>query len=385
MIEERLKSFVGDLHRTLLAVGPMSRSCVNASVALANKYHAPLMIIASRRQVDGAEFGGGYVNQWTTQTFAEYVRSRPGGNEIILARDHGGPWQNPVEIEARLSLKDAMESAKQSYLADIQAGFQILHIDPSVEIHGNLTLDQTLDRVFELYEYCWITAEKLGREVRFEIGTEEQKDSVGTAEELDVVLGAIERFCKKNRIPRPTFVVVQTGTRVVEMRNVGVLPTLLAGGESSPERRLLEQFSATCKAHGVFLKQHNTDYLSDEVLRVHPSLGIDSVNVAPEFGVAESKAILRLCREHGLRRWEDLFIELALESKKWEKWMAPDTDATDCDRALIAGHYVFSHPRFKEARDEAALILDGKGIRLADVLEDAVTESIERYMRAFGF
>ncbi|MEI6713464.1 MAG: class II D-tagatose-bisphosphate aldolase, non-catalytic subunit [Verrucomicrobiota bacterium] len=385
MIEERLKAFVGDRQRTLLAVGPMSHTCVNASIALANKYGAPLMIIASRRQIDSAEFGGGYVNQWTTPEFAKYVKSRPGGDGIILARDHGGPWQSPLEVEQRLGLGAAMESAKRSYLADIEAGFQMLHIDPSVEIHGELTLIQTLDRVFELYEYCWETAERLGQEVRFEIGTEEQKDSVGTVEELEFVLGAIERFCAKNRIPKPTFVVVQTGTRVLEMRNVGDLPELLAEEGDVPDLRLLAQFSATCKAHGVFLKQHNTDYLSDEVLRAHPKLGIDSVNVAPEFGVAESRAIFGLCREYGLKRWEDIFIDLALASNKWEKWMAPHTQASELDRALIAGHYVFSHPEFIEAKNEAAYCLDNKGVNLAEVLEKAVTGSIERYMRAFGY
>ena len=38
-----------------------------------------------------------------------------------------------------MNLKDAMNSAKASYKADIDAGFQILHIDPSIDIHGTPT------------------------------------------------------------------------------------------------------------------------------------------------------------------------------------------------------------------------------------------------------
>ena len=34
---------------------------------------------------------------------------------IILARDHGGPWQNELEKNQNMNLKDAMQSAKDSY------------------------------------------------------------------------------------------------------------------------------------------------------------------------------------------------------------------------------------------------------------------------------
>ena len=30
-----------------------------------------------------------------------------------------------------------------------------------------------------------------------------------------------------------------------------------------------------------------------------------------------------------------------------EKWMLKDTKATDRDRSIIAGHYIFSKPEFK--------------------------------------
>ena len=48
-----------------------------------------------------------------------------------------------------------MESAKESYAADIDAGFQMLHIDPSVDIHGNPNRTEILERIYELYEFCW--------------------------------------------------------------------------------------------------------------------------------------------------------------------------------------------------------------------------------------
>jgi len=221
MIHQRLETFLNKRRCTLLGVGPMSVNCVDATIELANEHEVPIMLIASRRQIDSAEFGGGYVNNWTTAEFAQYVIDRDKKGKILLARDHGGPWQSLKEKEAKLGLRRAMESAKSSYLADLEAGFQMLHIDPSVDIHGQPNTDEILDRVFELYEYCWSQAQKLNQEIIFEIGTEEQSGSTNSQEELDYTLNAVQQFCKKNHLPKPSFVVIQCGTRVMETRNVG--------------------------------------------------------------------------------------------------------------------------------------------------------------------
>ena len=50
----------------------------------------------------------------------------------------------------------AMDSAKVSYAADLDAGFEILHIDPSIDIHGQPDIEEVLERSFELYEFCFM-------------------------------------------------------------------------------------------------------------------------------------------------------------------------------------------------------------------------------------
>ena len=176
---------------TLLCVGPMSLNCVKATIEISTDKNIPLMLIASRRQIDSSEFGGGYVNNWTTKSFADFVIDNDKKGNVILARDHGGPWQNTKEVEKKLSLKRAMESAKLSYKNDIDAGFQILHIDPSIDIHSNPSKDDILERVYELYEYCYSYAEKKGLKILFEVGTEEQTEGVNTQEELEYSLDKI--------------------------------------------------------------------------------------------------------------------------------------------------------------------------------------------------
>jgi hypothetical protein len=372
MIHERLENFLKRKRCTLLGVGPMSVNCVDAAVELANLHEIPMMLIASRRQIDSEAFGGGYVNNWTTAQFASYVMDRDKKGKVLLARDHGGPWQNTREKEQGLGLRRAMDSAKSSYLADIEAGFQVLHIDPSVDIHGQPPVDEVLSRVFELYEYCWSQAQRLGREVIFEIGTEEQSGSTNSQEELNYTLNAMQEFCTRNRLPQPSFVVIQAGTRVMEKRNVGSFDSPIRVAQEIPAEIQLPKMIEICN-----------HYVSDEALQWHPRLGIHAANVAPEFGVAETMALLEVLEGNGCDTQAETFLGLAYGSRKWDKWMLKNTEASDRDRAIIAGHYVFATPECQELKAQAASKLQHKGIELDDYLKRQVKGSILRYLTNF--
>ena len=382
MIYEKIESYLKKTPNTLLCVGPMSVNCVDATIELANQYDVPLMLIASRRQIDSKDFGGGYVNNWTTEEFANYVTKHDKKKNILLARDHGGPWQNELEKIKKLSLDEAMQSAKNSYKADIDAGFQILHIDPSIDIHETPTKDQILSRIFELYEFCWNYAKKSGKEIIFEIGTEEQSGSTNTQEELDYTLKQVKDYCKKNNLPPPTFVVIQSGTRVMETRNVGSFDTPLRVANEIPAEIQVPKMIQICNEHGIFMKEHNADYLSDEALMWHPRLGIHAANVAPEFGVVETKAFISILENNNLNKLSEKFLELAFASRKWEKWMIDGSEATDRDCSIIAGHYIFSKTECLQIKEEAQNILK-KNFNIDNELKNAVKKTIYRYMTNF--
>ena len=129
MIPEIFSNYLEKKKTTLLAVGPMSKNCVDATMNFLIDI-IPIMLIASRRQIDSKDFGG-YVNNWTTETFSSYVKKKDKKKLIILCRDHGGPWQHTSEKEKKMSTKEAMASAKKSFSKDIDAGFKIIHIDTS--------------------------------------------------------------------------------------------------------------------------------------------------------------------------------------------------------------------------------------------------------------
>jgi tagatose-1,6-bisphosphate aldolase non-catalytic subunit AgaZ/GatZ len=361
----------------------MSTNCIDASIELATEYDIPIMLIASRRQIDSGDFGGGYVNNWTTEQFSTYVLDKDKSGNVILCRDHGGPWQNSLEKEQNLGLTKALDSAKLSFQEDIESGFQIIHIDPSVDIHKQPTMENIVDRVLELYEFCWETALKCNRKIEFEIGTEEQSGSTSSAIEFQNMLKQVNRHCEKYKMPKPLFTVVQNGTKVMETKNVGSFDLPVRVANEVPPEIQVPLMSRICRENGVFMKAHNTDYLSDASLQWYPRLGIHAANVAPEFGVVETRALLTILRENNLCGLEEEFIQLSLQSKKWEKWMLTNSIATEYDKAVIAGHYVFATEGYKDIVKQAEEILSCKGINLNTYLKNQVKDSILRYLIDF--
>jgi hypothetical protein len=381
-IKSKLDHFMSDRRCTLLGVGPMSVNCVDATIELANTYDALIMLIASRRQVEMASLNGGYVNNWSTEDYAQYINDHDKKRNILLARDHGGPWQNEIEKSEKYNLRRAMKSAKKSYQVDIESGFEIIHIDPSIDIHSDPSVDEIIERVFELYEFCWKIARENQKDILFEIGTEEQTGGIHCHEELEYLLSKIETFCKSNKLPLPTFVVVQTGTRVMETRNIGSFEGSLKNKDGSLAESQLLRMIEMCNKFGIFIKEHNADYLSDKALSQHPLLGIHAANIAPEFGVAETCGIIEIMDKKNLTAERDAFLELAYNSRRWEKWMMPGTMATDRDRSIIAGHYVFSDPRFQEIKN--SLQAQIKSIDIDEHLTKIVRKSILRYLKHFN-
>ena len=97
-----IREFIKNNKATLLCSGPMSKNCIDATIELSKQFNIPQILVASRRQIDSEEFGGGYVENWTTKEFAQYVKNQNVSN-VFLARDHGGPYQNIIEKKIKYS------------------------------------------------------------------------------------------------------------------------------------------------------------------------------------------------------------------------------------------------------------------------------------------
>ncbi len=385
MIPKIFNRYLKDRRATLLAVGPMSKNCVDATIEIANEKKVPIMMIASRRQIDSQEFGGGYVNNWDSKKFSNYVKKKDKNKLITLCRDHGGPWQNSLEIKKKLNSIKAMNSAKRSYMEDIDAGFKIIHIDTCLSLNGTeKSKKKTLNRLFELYKFCSNYAKNKNKNIFFEIGTEEQSGTTNTQKELEETLYKTINFCKKNKLKKPTFVVIQSGTRVMEMRNVGTFEAPFRVENEIPAEIQIPKMIEICKKYNVLMKAHNTDYLSNEALNYYPRLGISAANIAPEFGVIESKKILEIMDKLKQKSLKSSFIKLSLESGKWKKWMIKNSKASNLDKAIISGHYIFSEEKFLKIKQELEDILKQRSQNLDKILKQEIKDSILRYLYNFN-
>ena len=328
--------------RRIVGIGPMSLNSVEAIYHYSQDKSIIIELIASRRQVECNALGHGYVNNWTTEDFGEHLagmKKKYPKSHVLVCRDHGGPWQGTDE--AGMDYDTAMKRAKQSYEADIVSGFDILHIDPSVDGDGKLTLIRTLSAATELLTHCYEFAAKNGKEIQFEFGTEENVGKATSSDVFEESLAEVVEHCKDNGIPVPMFVVGQTGSLVKEMRQVGNCDISVAS-------KLVE----CAGKYGVLLKEHNDDYLSEYEIQQRWEAGIPSMNVAPEFGVIESRVFASMCMDKGRKDLLSRFISLSVKSGKWKKWMVDGMHASEYEKGMIAGHYVFAKPEFIEMKKE---------------------------------
>lgn len=367
-----------------LGVGPMSKNAVDAAIGCAYRTGIPIMLIPSRRQVDSEEFGRGYVAGWSTQEFAAYVRSRDPDSLLSLCRDHGGPWQSPHEQAEQAERAgdrgdgEVLASSLASFAADIDAGFDLLHIDTSVEGDKSADAAAAIRRLIELYDECAHIAAARNRRVRFEIGFEEQDTLAADPEVFQGQLDEVIHELRARRLPHPTFVVGRTGTKVVEAGNAGDLTDHRLTGRTL---RSVAGLTAVCRRYGTHLKAHNCDYLAPHLVRGLVGSGVTSINIAPELGVTETRGLLRAMDELGLAKEKERFLEAAHDSGKWEKWLAPGSTAADYERAVLAGHYVFHTPAVREITESVRKAVERRrGRNLDELLRAEIGLVIERYL-----
>jgi len=383
MLVTKVLNQIKEDKKVLLGVGPMSQNCIDATIDISDKFEIPIQLIASRRQIDSEEFGSGYVNNWSTSEFADYVNKNSKNNLIYLSRDHGGPWQSNSEIEKGLSFKDAVESSLKSFEEDIDNNFKFLHIDPSLDpFSSGLKVQDILSATYEIYSHIY-SYSKDNTQIHIEIGTEVQQSEINSPEEVEYVLNEVINFCNLNKFDPPAYYVIQNGTKVLEDENIGEYPEKVFNDINF--QNSIKNLTEICHMYGVFVKAHNSDYLSNRVLNTFQGLGIDAINIAPEFGVIETKKILNLLDEHKLNSQLNKFIEISYNSKKWEKWLKPDTKINDYQKAILSGHYIFSNLEYLELEKEIQYLLAKKSIDFNKTLYDTVYSSIARVLSSLNW
>jgi hypothetical protein len=298
-----------------LGIGPMSSEVVEAVFRCSHYLRRPLMLIPSKNQVD---YNGGYVNNWTTQEFMQYIktmRERYPNSKVKVCRDHCGPGFN-----GNHDLNDVHNSIR----SDVENGFDLIHID---FCHFQGTKEERFQASKEAIELCL----KLKPNIEIEIGTDENEGinfSLVNLHELEEEIDFFKSFCN------PLYYVVQTGSLVKEINQVGKF-----------NNEFMPKVQELLKSKGLQLKEHNADYLSQEDILTRKGI-VDAMNIAPQMGAVQTMFILKKCLMYGIDFNE--FVEDSYNSEKWKKWLYKNKPENKFICACIAGHYRFGKKPYQK-------------------------------------
>ena len=283
-------------------IGPMSKNVVDSIIEFTTETSHQIGLIPSRRQI---EWDGGYVNNWTTKEFSQYAQN------ILLKRDHSGPGQGYNDDDGYVSLK---EDCKY---------FDLIHIDPWKKYPK---YSDGLKWTINMINFCY----KENPNIQFEIGTEEAIRRFEPKELNQLVIDLFLTLDPKV-FAQIKYLVIQSGTSLKGNLNTGYYD----------KDRLLEMVKVA-KEWNLLSKEHNGDYIPAELIKEKMNLGLDSINIAPEFGLLETNSYLK----EGIDI--DKFWKICYDSKRWVKWVDDSFDPINQKEDLIkiCGHYVLSHPDF---------------------------------------
>jgi len=374
---------------TLLAVCPNSDAVLEAAVKVAAANRMPMLFAATLNQVDR---DGGYTG-WTPRAFVARMRELAAKHgcsaPLYPCLDHGGPWLKDVHTRDRLSLAETMAEVKATLTACLEAGYALLHVDPTVDrtlaLGQPLPIGVVVERTVELIAHAEMERVRLGLPpVSYEVGTEEVHGGLVDWDNFGRFLSGLQARLEAARLAHawPCFIVGKVGTD---------LHTTTFDLQSA--RRLYERVAPL----GSLVKGHYTDWVANPA--DYPATGMGGANVGPEFTATELAALHELCaRESNLpgrspSGFQEALRTAVLESNRWQKWLLPDEVGRGFDQLVPArqewlvatgARYIWTDPRVVAARQR---LYDHLRPALPDphrFVVERIAQNVQVYVDAFN-
>ncbi|MBO6096174.1 MAG: class II D-tagatose-bisphosphate aldolase, non-catalytic subunit [Bacteroidales bacterium] len=389
---DELKEKTG-VPRTIFAACPNSPTVIRASLRAAKRNNAPIYFAATLNQID---CDGGYTGM-TQEDFVRTVRFETERvnftGDVIIAIDHGGPWLKDKQRTEKWSVKDAMDGVKKSFEAAVLAGYDLIHVDPTVDI--NVPKGEIIDihvvaaRTVELIDHTERFRKEHGiAPISYEVGTEEVHGGLADETTFDTFISELKKGLMVKGLADvwPCFIVGKVGTD---------LDTTIFDGEVA--RRL----TSKVRPLGSYIKGHYTDDVANP--EEYPLCGMGAAIVGPEFTMSEYRA---LCELEGLEKkfhaegkvgvlshMKEVLLQEVHDSHRWEKWLHADEQGKDLaqlteDRQdwIIATccRYIWQQPRTLAARGFLYANLEWLGIDAEEIVLGRIERDMDKYFRAFN-
>jgi tagatose-1,6-bisphosphate aldolase non-catalytic subunit AgaZ/GatZ len=355
-VVKRLVQFISSRDEqptSLLAVCPNSRAVTRAALLAAKEANAPLLFAATLNQVD---VDGGYTGM-TPRKLVSFIETEAEAIDhtglILPCLDHGGPWLKDTHTMNGLSYDETMAAVKRSLEACLDAGYLLLHIDPTVDrrlpADEPIPIDLVVQRTLELIEH----SETYRREhnyppISYEVGTEEVHGGLANMESFEAFLEGLDEGLKTRNLEDawPCFVVGKVGTDL---------------HTSYFEPDVARELTRRVKPYGALIKGHYTD--SVENPEDYPLSGMGGANVGPEYTEEEYAALMDLValeekvgQKSGLKQ---ALENAVVDSGRWEKWRQPEEEGKSFDQldthrqewlVRTGSRYVWTKPAVEQAR-----------------------------------
>ncbi len=389
---DRLREETG-VPRTIFAACPNSPTVIRASLRAAKRNNAPIYFAATLNQID---CDGGYTGM-TQEDFVRTVRFETERvhftGPVIIAIDHGGPWLKDRQRTEKWSVEDAMNGVKKSFEAAVLAGYDLIHVDPTVDI--NVPKGEIIDihlvaaRTVELIAHVERFRKAHGiAPISYEVGTEEVHGGLADEKTFDTFIRVLKNGLMVEGLADvwPCFIVGKVGTD---------LDTTIFDEEVA--RRL----TSKVRPLGSYIKGHYTDDVANP--EAYPRCGMGAANVGPEFTMSEYRALCELeqfekeyhaqGRVAVLSHMRDVLLQEVNDSHRWEKWLHEDEqgkalqDLTPERQDWIVAtccRYIWQQPRPLAARGFLYANLQRLGVDAEEIVLGRIERDMDKYFRAFN-
>ena len=379
--------------RTIFAACPNSTAVIRASIRSAKRNNAPIYFAATLNQIDT---DGGYTGM-TAADFVKVVKMECEAinftGDCIVAVDHGGPWLKDKQNVEKWETERAMNAVKASFEAAIAAGYDLIHVDPTVDI--NVPKGEVIDihlvvrRTVELIKHCEDYRRKNNYpEISYEVGTEEVHGGLADDSVFDTFLVELKEGLAAVGLADvwPCFIVGKVGTD---------LHTTLFDGE------VAKKLTAKVKPLGSVIKGHYTDGVSNP--QDYPLCGMGGANVGPEFTIGEYEALKELEQKEKeyyadgrvamLSHITDVLTALVDESGRWKKWLTEsekglplaEIEAERKEWLVATGcRYIWQKPEALVARNTLYENLKRVGMDPENIVLDRIEHDMDKYFYAFN-
>ena len=381
------------IHHTIFAACPNSLSVIKAALRSAKRNNAPIKFAATLNQVD---LDGGYTGL-TQYQFVNLIRLEAQAINytgfFMIAIDQGGPWLKDLHARESWSFDETLEAVKKSFEAAIEAGYDLIHVDPTIDITlkpgETIDIDTVAARTIDLI----VHTEKFRRSnnyprIAYEVGTEEVHGGLADMKVFTRFLDLLKDGLRQNGLADvwPCFVVGKVGTDL----HTSTFDTAVA-----------KSLTETVSQYGSVIKGHYSDNVTNP--EDYPLTGMGAANVGPEFTELEYDGVMELCgmeerfltqnriaKSSGLKA---ILWQAVIQSGRWKKWLqnsesSDDLYANSPERQTwlvkTGCRYIWENAEVLAVRNKLYKNLEQNGIDAEGILLAHIEKAMDKYFRKFN-